>query len=217
MSNTRSVLFFLGLFAIGALAQTSCSTMFSGLKCRTKSQNPAQLDAGALTNSRNWLCNAFPHVCNDINSGGQYSSCNSAEQLSYAINLYYNQFNSAGATCDFSGLATLVISTPVTNTPATSSGSSSSSNSNQCASMYASASCRTSSQNVDAGSLAGSRGWLCNTYPQFCLDINQGGAYAGCTPAEQLTYAMSLYYNQFKSQGASACDFGGAGKINSKN
>jgi len=67
----------------------ACTDMYNSLQCRTTSQDPSQLDSNGVSNSRNWLCGTYPQYCNAINNGGQYSGCNSAEQLSYAMNLYY--------------------------------------------------------------------------------------------------------------------------------
>lgn len=210
MTKTLNILAVLGLLT-GTLAQSTCQTMFSGLKCRIFSQDPTQVDAGSVSSSRNWLCNSYSNLCKDINSGGAYSSCNSVEQLSYAMNLYYTQFQSQGAgACSFGGIGVLV--TPATSAPAATTASQS-----QCQSMFSQASCRTTSQDpsqVDAAGVTSSRNWLCSVYPQFCLAINSGGTYSSCNSAEQLTWAMSLYYNQYKSQGASACNFNGIGKIN---
>jgi len=210
MTKTFTILVTLGLLS-SALAQSTCQTMFSGLKCRIFSQDPTQVDAASVTSSRNWLCNSYSSLCKDINSGGTYSSCNSVEQLSYAMNLYYTQFQSQGASaCSFGGIGVLV--TPATSAPAVTTASQT-----QCQSMFSQASCRTSSQDptqLDAAGVTSSRNWLCSVYPQFCLAISSGGTYSSCNSAEQLTWAMSLYYNQYKSQGASACNFNGIGKIN---
>jgi len=210
MTKTFTILVTLGLLS-SALAQSTCQTMFSGLKCRIFSQDPTQVDAASVTSSRNWLCNSYSNLCKDINSGGTYSSCNSVEQLSYAMNLYYTQFQSQGASaCSFGGIGVLV--TPATSAPAVTTASQT-----QCQSMFSQASCRTSSQDptqLDAAGVTSSRNWLCSVYPQFCLAISSGGTYSSCNSAEQLTWAMSLYYNQYKSQGASACNFNGIGKIN---
>jgi len=214
MTKIFAVLATLGLFT-SALAQTSCQNMFSGLKCRTFTEDPTQIDANSVTNSRNWLCSSYSSFCKDINSGGTYSSCNSVEQLSYAMNLYYTQFQSQGASaCSFGGIGVVINSA----TPATSAPAATTATQSQCQSMFAQASCRTSSEDptqVDAGGVTNSRGWLCSVYPQFCLAISSGGAYSTCNSVEQLSWAMSLYYNQFKSQGASACNFNGIGFLNS--
>lgn len=208
--KTFSVLASLGLLA-GALAQSSCQTMFSGLKCRAFTDDPTKIDASSVSNARNWLCSSFPNFCNEINNGGTYSSCNSVQQLSYAMNSYYNQYQSLGSSaCSFGGVGVVV--TPVTSAPASTTATSA-----QCQAMYSEASCRTASSDpsqVDAKEVTSSRNWLCSVYPQFCLAVSTGGAYATCNSVEQLSWAMSLYYNQFKAQGASACNFNGIGKIN---
>lgn len=208
MYQTNAILIFLGLAAIACAQTTSCSTMFAGLKCRTASDDPSKVDAGAVSGARSWLCNGHPQFCTAIKDGGAFASCNSVQQLSYAMNAYYAQYQNQGASaCNFGGVASLY-------TPSTGPAQA---NQNQCQTMYSSASCRTQSADptkVDAAGLASSRNWLCGIYPQFCLEISSGGSYASCTSAEQLTYAMSLYYNQFKAQGASACNFGGLARIN---
>jgi len=212
-----NVLISLGLIAT-AMAQSSCTSMFAGLTCRTSSEDPTKVDATSVTNSRNWLCGTYPQHCTQINSGGTWASCNSVEQLSFAMNSYYTQFQSQGASaCSFGGIGVIVTpaasSSAANSAPATTTASTS-----QCSLMYAQASCRTASQDptqVDATSVTNSRNWLCNVYPQFCLAITNGGAYTTCNSVQQLSFAMSLYYNQFQSQGTSACNFGGIGKINS--
>jgi len=97
-------------------ASVNCNTMFNSLVCRTTSQSVSQVDAGGVTSSRNWLCGTYPQFCTDINGSGKYGVCNSVEQLSYAMNLYYLNFQSQGASaCNFGGIAKLVS----TSTPAT--------------------------------------------------------------------------------------------------
>jgi len=203
--------------ASSSSATSSCSSMYASLRCRTTSQNPAQLDTNAVANARSWLCGNYGQFCSAISSGGAYASCNSAEQLSYAVNQYYNQYSSQGSSaCNFGGVAALVsTSTPTTAaaTPATSASNSGST----CQSMFASLQCRTSSEDptqVDSNSVASSRNWLCSTYPQYCSAIVSGGQYASCNSVEQISYAMNQYYlSAGASQGASACNFGGLAKL----
>jgi len=188
-----------------------CQSMFATLSCRTASEDYTQLDAGSVSGARTWLCNNYPQFCTAINSGGTYSSCNTVEQLSYAMTLYYNQYgpSQGSSACNFGGLGNIV--SPVATT-STSSGSSSS-GSSSCTQMFSQLKCRTTSEDpstLNAGSLASSQNWLCTNYPQFCSAINTGGAYASCNTAERLSYAMNQYYSQYgPSQGASACNFGG--------
>jgi len=97
--------------------------------------------------------------------------------------------------------------------PATTASSTTSSS--LCTSMWSTLSCRTGSDNpsqVDVNGVANSRAWLCSTYPQFCTEINGNGKYVSCNSVQQLSYAMSLYYNNFISQGPNACSFGGIAK-----
>lgn len=79
-----------------AKRSSQCQTMFSQLKCRTISEDPTQMDANAVAGARSWLCSNYGQYCTSINSGGQYATCNSVEQLSYAMNLYYAAFQSQG-------------------------------------------------------------------------------------------------------------------------
>lgn len=87
-----------------------CRNMFAGLRCRTKSEDPAQLDAQAVANARNWLCGAYPSTCTEIGNNGMYSSCNSVEQVSYAMNQYYATFGpqQGGDACNFGGIGQVV-------------------------------------------------------------------------------------------------------------
>jgi len=215
MSKTINVILTVGLIAgalNGALAQT-CSSMYSGLSCRVFSQDPSKVDVGAVSSSRTWLCNNYPNHCSAVNTGGAWANCNSVEQLSFAMNSYYTQFKSQGASaCSFGGIGVVV------DTPATSAPSGTTASQTQCQSMYSQASCRTATNDptqVDATGVTNSRNWLCNVYPQFCLAITNGGSYSTCNSVEQLSWAMSLYYNQYKAQGDSACNFGGIGRVNS--
>jgi len=180
-------------------ATNTCRVMFSQLSCRTASEDPTQISAVTVANARAWLCGNHAQYCAQISSGGQYSSCNSVEQLSYAMNLYYTASQATGlGVCSFGGVAQLF--TPLST----------------CQAMFASLSCRTSSSDpaqVDANSLSSARNWLCNTYPQFCTDIQPGGQYASCNPVEQVSYAMTQYYNVHQSQGPSACNFGGLAEL----
>jgi len=95
-----------------ASATSSCSSMFAGLTCRTTSEDPSQVDATGVTNSRNWLCGAYPQFCSAIN-GGQYATCNAVQQLSYAMDLYYKQFSSQGTGACFFGGIGKIVSAPV--------------------------------------------------------------------------------------------------------
>lgn len=186
--------------------------MYDQASCRTPSNDPTKVDATGMTNSRNWLCNVYPQFCLAITAGGAYISCNSAEQLTWAMSLYYNQFKSQGSSaCDFSGLARINSgsSTPATSSAAVSNGV-------NCTAMYTGLTCRTASQNpasVNAAGASSARSWLCSSYPALCTDINSGGKYSSCNSVEQLSYAMNLYYNQFSYQGSSACNFNGIGQL----
>jgi len=200
---------------------SSCTSMFNGLQCRTTSQDASQVDSNGVTSSRNWLCSAYPQYCSAINSGGQYSGCNSVEQLSYAMNLYYAQFGASQGTgaCSFGGIGKVVSggSTTPTASSSASTPSTTTSSGSPCSTMYSSLSCRTASQNpsdLDASAVSGARNWLCNNYGQFCTALSSGGQYSSCNSAEQLSYAMNGYYAQYgASQGANACNFNGVGRI----
>jgi len=102
--------------ATSASSSVDCGSMFSSLVCRTTSQVVSQVDAGGVTSSRNWLCGTYPQFCSEITGSGKYTGCNSVEQLSYAMNLYYLNFQSQGSSaCNFGGIAKLVsTSTPTT-------------------------------------------------------------------------------------------------------
>jgi len=92
-----------------APSNSLCTSMYAGLTCRTSSEDPSQMSATDLTNSQNWLCGTYPQFCSAIQSGGIYSSCNAAEKLSYAMNLYYAQFSAQGAgACFFGGIGKIV-------------------------------------------------------------------------------------------------------------
>jgi len=193
----------------------TCQAMFAQLQCRTASEDPSQLDANAVAGARGWLCGTYGQYCTAISSGGQYASCNTVEQLSYAMNLYYNAFKSQGSSaCSFGGIGQLV-SIPATSAVVTPTSASSS---NTCQTMFAQLQCRTSSEDptkVDSNSVSSTRSWLCTNYPQYCTAIVSGGQYSGCNSVEQLSYAMSAYYNAYQSQGSSACNFGGLGVLTS--
>jgi len=199
----------------GSSSSNTCQTMFAQLQCRTASEDPSQMDASAVAGARGWLCGTYGQYCTAISSGGQYASCNSVEQLSYAMNLYYQAFQSQGSTaCNFGGIGQLVsvAATSAVVTPTTASTNS------QCQTMFAQLSCRTSSEDptkVDANSVSSTRGWLCTTFPQYCTGITSGGQYSSCNSVEQVSYAMSQYYNAYQSQGASACNFNGLGVLTS--
>jgi len=103
-------------------SSTTCQTMFNSLKCRTSTNDVSQLDSGKISGARAWLCNNYGKYCNDINNGGSLSSCNAAEQISYAMNSYYQDYSAqqgAGA-CDFGGLGKVYTTqTPTSQTPTT--------------------------------------------------------------------------------------------------
>jgi len=185
-------------------SSSACSDMFNSLTCRTNSQDPTQMDSGAVNGARNWLCGAYGQYCTAIQNGGQYSSCNIAQQVSYAMNQYYNAFSWQGASaCSFGGIAKVVTQGTTAQTP--------------CQSMFSSLKCRTSTSNpssLDTNQVNNARTWLCSAYPQHCTAINGGGQFNTCNAAEQISFAMNNYYAQFgPSQGATACDFGGLGKL----
>jgi len=87
-------------------SSTTCQKMFDSLECRTSSNDINRIDAGKISGARNWLCTAQPKYCQDIGQGAIYSSCNAAEQISYAMNGYYRDFKSSqgNGACDFGGL-----------------------------------------------------------------------------------------------------------------
>jgi len=196
----------------------ACTDMFNSLQCRTTSQTPSQVDSNGVTNSRNWLCSAYPQFCSAINSGGQYSGCNSVEQLSYAMNLYYAQFGGSQGTgaCNFGGIGKVISPSVAPTASSTGSTPATSSPTTACTSMFNSLQCRTASQDpsqLDTAAISGARNWLCNNYGQFCTAIVGGGQYSTCNSAEQLSHAINQYYNAYSSQGSSACNFGGVGRL----
>lgn len=91
--------------------------MFNSLNCRTRTQSPSSEDANEVSSTRNWICSNYPQYCNDINNGGKYGSCNAVEQVSYAMNLYYqSKKDSEGdSACVFGGLGTIVAVNQVDN------------------------------------------------------------------------------------------------------
>jgi len=211
----------------------NCQAMWSTLTCRTASEDPAQVDASKVAGARSWLCNTFPAYCTGIVAGGAYSTCNSVEQLSYAMTQYYKANGPDPSACSFGGIgqvvtnnggATTAPTTSATRAPTTSASPSTSANppsstssQTSCQAMFSSLKCRTASENpaqVDAAGVTNARNWLCGTYPNYCTAIVAGGIYSSCNSVEQLSYAMSLYYAQYgPSQGATACDFGGVGHV----
>jgi len=168
----------------GSSNTNTCQSMFASLKCRTASEDPSKVDANAVAGARSWLCGNFGQYCSAISTGGQYASCNSVEQISYAMNLYYNAFSSQGSSaCNFGGIAQLVSGSSGASSGSTGSSTPTTSGSTTCQSMFASLSCRTSSENpsqVDSGSVTSTRNWLCTNYPQYCTAINSGGQYSSC-------------------------------------
>jgi len=213
-------------------SSADCQAMFAQTSCRTSSEDPNQVDQQSVANARGWLCANYPQYCTDISSGGKYSSCNSVEQLSNAMSQYYNAYQSQGdSACSFGGVGHVANSgtpTPTSSTPAPSSTPATSSStpatstpatgsSTDCQTMFSQTTCRTASEDpaqVDQQSVANARGWLCANYPQYCSNIVSGGQYSSCNSVEQLSNAMSLYYNDNKAaQGDQACNFGGVGHV----
>lgn len=85
--------------------------------------------------------------------------------------------------------------------------------SGDCNAMWNSLTCRPASADTDIGQIQGSRTWLCNAFPKYCTEITSG-KYSKCSPSQQIGYAMTLYYNDYKGeQGDGACNFGGLGKV----
>jgi len=198
------------------------------------SEDPTQISADSISGSRTWLCNNYPQFCTQIGTSGTYASCNAAEQLSFAMDGYYKTFgpSQGSGACSFGGIGQIITqnqnsggnsgasttansgnsgasTTQNSGTPATSGSGSTTT----CAQMFQQQQCRTASEDpnqVDSGKVSGARGWLCSSYPQYCVDINSGGKWASCNAVEQLSYSMSLYYQAVgPAQGPSACSFGG--------
>jgi len=202
------------------VSSAECQAMFKTLECRTSTSDMTSLSADSISGTRNWLCNAFPKYCADIN-GGKYAGCNAAEQVSNAMNAYYQDYKAsqgAGA-CDFGGLGSTYTTqapsstTSKPTTSATPTPTTSSSGSADCTSMWNGLSCRPS-ESADSGAVSGTRTWLCNNFAKYCTDISSGGKYSTCSATQQVAYAMDKYYQDFKSeQKEGACDFGGLGKV----
>jgi len=153
-------------------------------------------------------------VAHTKSTGGAYDW--SAAQQTYAMNVWSQDGPATlGQTSNnyCSGLATSIATTSSGGVVVNPSPSPSPA---ICTSMFAQLTCRTASEDttqVDSNAVSSARAWLCNSYPQYCTAINSGGMYSGCNAVEQLSYAMSQYYNEYSSQGASACSFGGLGQI----
>ncbi|PRP76043.1 glucan beta-glucosidase Bgl2 (predicted) [Planoprotostelium fungivorum] len=204
-----------------------CRDMYKSLTCRTLNEDPAKMDAAAVSGARSWLCNANAQFCTTIQPGALYGTCNAVEQLSYAMNLWYSLYKpqQGDAACNFGGIGHVVAPgntdgqlPPVTGNPTgnPSTVPATTASNSACQTMFGSLQCRTPSEDpaqANAAAISNARSWLCGTYPKYCTDIGTGGKYSGCNSVEQLSYAMNLYYKDFSSQGASACSFGGVGRL----
>ncbi|PRP79066.1 hypothetical protein PROFUN_13168 [Planoprotostelium fungivorum] len=86
-----------------------------------------------------------------------------------------------------------------------------------CHDMYNGLQCRTYTEDpngMDGGAIGNAFNWICSNYGSSCNDIQPGARYGGCNNAQRLSYIMNIYYQKYKgSQGNSACDFGGLGRV----
>ncbi|PRP84334.1 lipoprotein [Planoprotostelium fungivorum] len=107
----------------------SCQQMWSDLPCRTLYEDPTKMNPTALNSARDWLCSQENgRYCQDIQGSGKWSQCNAAEQLSYAMSLFYaDHVTSQGdAACSFGGIGVVVLpstwsASSTTSLPSTSS------------------------------------------------------------------------------------------------
>ncbi|PRP84777.1 hypothetical protein PROFUN_07431 [Planoprotostelium fungivorum] len=83
-----------------------CHDMFQSSQCRTYTEDPNQIDGAAVGNAFDWICSNYPSYCNDIQPGARYGGCNSAQRLSYIMNIYYQKVkgDQGNSGCDFGGL-----------------------------------------------------------------------------------------------------------------
>ncbi|PRP89387.1 hypothetical protein PROFUN_01250 [Planoprotostelium fungivorum] len=95
-----------------------------------------------------------------------------------------------------------------------------------CQCMWGQLPCRTDSEDMStvtvdtAKNIGNTLDYICGNFPSACTAISGDsksgtyGTWSHCDPLEKVSWAMNSWYNQYQSiQGASACDFGGLGKV----
>ncbi|PRP81074.1 hypothetical protein PROFUN_11188 [Planoprotostelium fungivorum] len=190
---------------VGTYIQSDCTNMFTNLTCRTLSRDTSSVNATLVGQATSYLCTQYPHYCDDIRGvGAKYAHCNPVEKASFVMNQYYNEFQyvQGDDACYFGGIGQIY-------SPSTSAA---------CHAMYASAQCRTSSENPTGLGTAvqGTLDFLCSHYPQYCIPLNDSSSiYFRCNATQKATYVMNRYYNDYVfTQGSTACDFNGLGRLN---
>ncbi|PRP88067.1 glucan endo-1,3-beta-D-glucosidase [Planoprotostelium fungivorum] len=200
-----------------ALADAStCSSMYNSLQCHTASQDPSNLNMDSVYGALGWLCGAYPQYCTEIQSGAFYSSCNAAQQASYAINGYYLTYGPSADSCSFGGIGYLNVPTSsVVSTSTVSNPNPTTTTSSLCSSMFASLQCRTYTEDpsqISPDAVYGAYGYICSSFPQFCSGTNDGETYGTCNIAERTSYAMNQYFATYGPD-PNSCSFGGIGVV----
>ncbi|PRP76537.1 glucan beta-glucosidase Bgl2 (predicted) [Planoprotostelium fungivorum] len=87
-----------------------CHLMYQDTICRTNSEDPSVVNATEVGDVLNYLCSTKPLYCLELNTGGSYGKCTTAQKASYAMNLFYAQFgfDQGDAACYFNGLGRVV-------------------------------------------------------------------------------------------------------------
>lgn len=86
----------------------TCTCMVNSLSCVAKTG----ISGAAIADLFNYICGNDNNACIGINSNattgtyGAYSMCDAYQQLSFAMNSYYNDNKKAATACDFNGNAT---------------------------------------------------------------------------------------------------------------
>ncbi|PRP76475.1 glycoside hydrolase family 16 [Planoprotostelium fungivorum] len=95
---------------IGADVTPDCDTMYRNLPCRAWTQDPTQIDAQKMGTTFDWICAQNASFCKDVQSKAKYGKCNTAEKLSWIMNMYYQSVKGEQGKdgCNFSGLGRVV-------------------------------------------------------------------------------------------------------------
>ncbi|PRP75083.1 glucan beta-glucosidase Bgl2 (predicted) [Planoprotostelium fungivorum] len=90
---------------------TVCHGMYNSLDCHTTSEDPAAMNGTTVGLALEYICSNNPTLCTLLNSDGPYTSCNTLQRASFAMNQYYlkNYGTQGNEACYFGGIGQVLV------------------------------------------------------------------------------------------------------------
>jgi len=103
---------------------TVCHGMYNSLSCRTKFEDPSQMNETSIGLAVEYICNTESTLCSALGTSGPYVTCNNLQRASFAMDQYYKKFakQQGASACDFGGQAQLLVQIAAPTTTTTTSG-----------------------------------------------------------------------------------------------